>query len=173
MSARLSGKETTMGKNPVVAVVAVIIIVVAIILMFRSAGSGGPGEGIPDTNWYDTGTSELYGRKEDGKLPPVPAASGKEGVRAHVFSCTNCSDKSSRFIGYLEKFTDEAKATIAQTYENQDMGARNAAINSALIRGEKDTDWVAKNSPEGEGILAGPAAECGGQPLKVCGKYMP
>ena len=160
-----------MGKNPVVAVVAVIVIIVAVIFMLRGGGDDRSSD-VPQANWYDTGTNELYGVKSaDTGFPPMPAPSGKDGVMAHVFSCTGCTDKGSRFIGYLEKYTDEDKAAMADP--NAPPGARHAIMGSSLVRGEEDTEWVTQSSPEGFAILGAAAAQCAPQTASSCGDYMP
>jgi len=160
-----------MGKNPIVAVVAVIIVVVAVIYMFRGGGKD-LSSSVAEWNWYDTGTSELYGDASP-ELSPIQAPSGKDGVKAYVFSCTSCEDKGSRFIGYLEKYTDEDKAAIASTYESGNMGARTEAYNNAKVRGENDTEWVVKSSAEGADVVASANAECAPQSANSCAKYMP
>ena len=160
-----------MGKNPVVAIVAVIIIIVAIIFMFRGGGTDRSST-IPEANWYDTGTNELYGVASTGiDFPPIPAPSGKDGVIAHVFSCTACTDKGSRFIGYLEKYSDEDKAALAD--RSGPPGARHAIMNNSLVRGEEDTEWVSKLSPEGQGLVTAADAQCAPQKASACGGYMP
>ena len=161
-----------MGKNPIVAVVAVIVVVVAVIFMFRGGGGKDLSSSVAQTNWYDTGTGELYGVTPTGnEFPPMPAPSGKDGVMAYVFSCTSCTDKGSRFIGYLEKYTDEDKAALAD--RSGPAGARHAIMNNSQVRGEEDTEWVSISSAEGADVVGSAAAECAPQQASICGKYMP
>lgn len=163
-----------MGKNPVVAVVAVIIIVVAVILMLRSgSGAGTGGAGATAVPWYDTGTSKLYGQTELSAIPPVKAPSGEEGVRAFVFSCTNCSDKSSQFIAYLEKYAPEARAEYEKLRSSEDMPARAAAQQNTMVRGEDDTEWVERMTDEGQAIIFSAADQCAPSPAQPCTTYVP
>ncbi len=160
-----------MGKNPIVAIVAVIVIVVAVVLMFRG-GNKTPSSSVPQANWYDTGTNELYGVTPTGNdFPPMPATSGQDGVIAYVFSCTSCTDKSSRFIGYLEKYTAEDKAALAD--RSGPPGERHAIINNSQVRGEQDTEWVVKSSAEGQSISTSADAQCAPQQASACHEYMP
>ena len=160
-----------MGKNPVVAIVAVIVIIVAIIFMLRGGGKD-LGSSVPQVNWYDTGTNELYGVKPTGnEFAPMPAPSGKDGVVAHVFSCTSCTDKASRFIAYLETYTAEDKAALAD--RSGPPGARHAIMNNSLVRGENDTEWVLKSSPDGQALVSSAEAQCAPQQASACTAYMP
>ena len=139
-----------MGKNPVVAVIAVIVLIAAVYFIMRGMGGSTPPPPPGAVFWYDTGKTgneALYGAASTD-IPPKPAASGKEGVRAFVFTEGSCDNKDDRFIGYLEKHPDpEAFRTAAG------IQARIAVAEKRLLRRPDEADWVAANSNEGYDIL--------------------
>jgi len=69
--------------------------------------------GPVDAYFYDVGSGELF-TASNGNVPPIEAPSGKEGVKAHVFSCGDCGDPDQRFIAYLEKYTAEYKQKLRE-----------------------------------------------------------
>lgn len=100
-------------------IVAGVVIVVLILAFARITCElmGGPGYSpiTQEFYYYDLNTGELFpvSYKE---VPPIPAPSDIEndtgennGVRAFVFSCTDCSDPSTFKIAYLQRLSDEAK----------------------------------------------------------------
>ena len=157
-----------MGKNPVVAVIAAIVLIVALIFIFKQMGGGG-GVGSPqDAYWYDLDTGELFGHKN--VTPPVPAPSGGEGVRAHVYACNDCNDKTDRFISFLERYTEEGKKFLEK---EQAAGTnpmfRAEALQYSEVRREEDTEWVSgANMEETIAVRAQYETRCGGKPAKPC-----
>jgi len=138
-----------MGKNPVVAIIAVIILIVAIVMIFKSMSGPSIDDGgvDPRVTWYDTSTKKLFGAPPD--VPPIEAPSGAEGVLAYMFAEGSCDNAGDRFIGYLEKFPNKDAIMAAQgAFERMPL------MEEALVRGENDEDWVRKNSPEGQDVLA-------------------
>ncbi len=63
--------------------------------------------------FFDTLTGELF-VAPIASVAPIDAPSGGQAVRAHVFSCGDCSDMSQLFVGYLSGYTAEVKAKIEQ-----------------------------------------------------------
>lgn len=59
--------------------------------------------------YYNTGDRSFV--QQTDLLPPV-AKSGNSLYRAYVFGCGNCEDPSKTFVGWLEKFTNEAKEKL-------------------------------------------------------------
>jgi hypothetical protein len=95
-------RETLQSHPAIVGVIAVIVLVIcAATWIPRSTPGGTP------TRWFlDMETGELVAHHVEGLQSPVTLPSGHEGVWAHVFSCGDCDDKSQRFIGFIEKFTN-------------------------------------------------------------------
>jgi len=144
-----------MGKNPVVAVIAVIVLIVAVVLIIKGMTGSDVGPG-GDSTWYDTGSGKLYSGPK-GVLPPAPAPSGSDGVSAAVFARGSCDNKADRFIAYLTKYTEEGKTQLkAAQAETPVKIEKMKAITSEhrLIKREKDTQWVAVGTEEGEAIMA-------------------
>ena len=144
-----------MGKNPIVAVIAVIILIVAAVMIIKgmTGKTSGP---MGDASWYDTGTGELYAGPE-GELPPMAAPSGSEGVLAAVFARGSCESKADRFIGYLSKFTEEGKPLLRAAQAELPLEPRKMSAITAehrLVKREKDTEWVATGTEEGQAIIA-------------------
>ena len=84
-----------------------------------------PAKPLPGTQdyFYDLNTGQLF-TDERTYIPPIEAPSGPliengvltdkpAGVRAYVYSCSNCENRASRFIAYLETFSDHANALLS------------------------------------------------------------
>jgi len=106
-----------MNNNPaVVTIGAVVILVICLGLIIKTLFKGSGGRTGPvDVYYYDLNTGELFTAGSD-KFPPIqsPTDEGDKlsGVRAMVFSCGDCDKKSTHFVGYLERYTPEAKAAM-------------------------------------------------------------
>ena len=158
-----------MGKNPVVAIIAAIVLIVAVVLIFRQAGIGGGSMGSPkDAYWYDLDTGKLFGHK--AVTPPIEAPSGGEGVRAHVFACNNCDDKSDRFIAFLERYSDEGKKALEEgAASGKDPMFRAQAMQYSEVRLEADTEWTSGADMEAAmAIRQYQNTQCGDKPAKPC-----
>lgn len=156
-----------MGKNPVVAVIAVIILLVAVFFIFKQMGLGGGGYGsAKDAYWYDVDTGELFGHA--AVLPPIEAPSGGEGVRAYLFACNDCDDKSDRFIGYLERYSEEGRRILKEEQDKGNPMARALAMEGAEIRRDTDEEWLPAMGDDGKALRQEPQTKCGGKPAKQC-----
>jgi len=104
--------------------------------------------------FYDANTGRLFA-DSFRKAGPIPAPSGPlsdgghAGFRAHVYSYVLEPGESELFIGFLERPDPStgAKATA------QDMTDFQAWAQGRLIKREKDDQWVAATSPQGQAIL--------------------
>ena len=145
-----------MGRNPLVAATAVAVLVVAIVFIGRYfMGSDAPEPGL--ANWYDMTTGKLYGgfKVQEGGLPPITLPSGNEGVLARVYARGSCENKVDRFIGYLEKYTDEGKAMIIEAKAKVPMdraALADAAMYERHIKRPDDPEWVLAGSDMGAEI---------------------
>ena len=153
-----------MGKNPVVAVIAVVVLLAAVWFIARQMGLGGSGGKAPVAFWYDLKTGKLFGGPNT--TDPVQAPSGGEAVRAHVFACNDCADANDRFIGYLEKFTDEARQVLVE--QKGAPMARAMAMEYVKVRRADDTEWVNGGDPEGIEIMTEYLSKCGGKQPPRC-----
>src|SRR5436309_1374127 len=107
----------TLNQHPILGnlgSIALLILALALVIYWLRPA---PPQGYPKVYYYDmakSGMDAVYLAK-GGKWAPIPSPTDptKEAVFAHIFSCAgNCGDKSTHFIGYLEKFTNEAKVAI-------------------------------------------------------------
>jgi len=107
-------------QSPVVAVIAIVVLIVAGYFVISRTGGGGGGGGIfvGDKYFLDLTSGELV--TSDSMKSPIQTGGGHEAVRAHVFSCSSCDDKSSQFVGYLRSFTPEANAAMDIPDEQRD-----------------------------------------------------
>src|SRR5687768_6396233 len=106
------------NNSATVTVIAVVILVGAIAFMvgrkIRPPTSAGQA-------WYFDTTSGEYFTDVTTKLAPFKRDNGNLAVRAHFFTCGECTtdtgaaDSSKRFIGYYEKYTDEVRAKLQET----------------------------------------------------------
>lgn len=100
---------------------AVVIIIICLVILLWNAGVVGGPSYHRTAYYYDIQTHKLFVSKI-GQMAPIKSPSGaNNGVLAHVFSCTDCSDQSSRFIGWLERYTPKAKkrAQMAKKIEKK------------------------------------------------------
>jgi hypothetical protein len=162
------GVGEAVNKNPIVGVViAVVILGIAGYIMMSTSGGGG-GKQIEQRYFYDLSTGELTAM---GNEPaPVTAASGSQAVWAHVFSCGSCEDESQRFVAYLQKLTDEAKAEFAKPLTQQDSDVIMAGGRVALPPKEPGGEirWVPADGMEGMRIGEAPLSLCPGGTPKLC-----
>lgn len=104
--------------------------------------------------FYDANTGRLF-TDSFKKAGPIPAPSGPlsdgghAGFRAHVYSYVLEPGESELFIGLLERPDPSAGAKATA----QDMTDFQAWAQGRLIKREKDDQWVAATSPQGQVIL--------------------
>jgi hypothetical protein len=91
--------------------VAVVLVVGAIGLAFWTSGESRP-SGFR-VGYYSLDEGKTYFEDKAGQLVPF-TKDGKEAVRAYVFSCDNGKTK---FVGYLEKLSANARAE-AEKYKS-------------------------------------------------------
>lgn len=128
----------------------------------------------PMAYYYDLSTDSVFVART-GELPPVftPQSRGygkRNGVRAYVFSCGDCSkNDTKRFIGYLEAFTDETKSRISDAGGNR-LGSPFMPMEGHLYASPDDREkWVSASSEESRTIWAKVTQKCGGtQPPRAC-----
>jgi hypothetical protein len=110
---------------------------------------------------------------DGGTYDKYPWGSGPAGVKAYVFSCEDCSDEVSRFIGYLETIPPELAAKVKQASENPDasMDIMLAMETQTLVMSPDDPKkrWVPQASQPGQTIISRINGRCqGDQKLQFC-----
>ena len=92
-----------------------------------------------------------------------PDAEGNPaGMRAYVFSCDDCSDTSTHFVAYVERYTPEAKVKLTQMRDNPESLSEEDMYfdyeQGRLIMVPDKTSWLEANSEEAfvaqEGLMA-------------------
>jgi hypothetical protein len=159
----MSIRNLFQGK-PVAGVVVVVVLVAASVwIASRQKRVIGP-------TYYDLQTGELFEYTGE-ELPPVVAPSGGEGVVAHVFACGSCDDEQARFIGYLEKYTDEGKAQVRRTAEAIAASTKDSPpppqmrperVISAFVPGEPPR-WINALDPVAVGTIGNVRQRCVGK----------
>ena len=93
--------------------------------------------------FFDLNTGRLFKAPRDNFLPMEtesgPFEGAPAGVRAHVFSCTGCSDREEAFIGWLFKPDMEAVADADGRIQ-------------FMVREPDGHAWHYSESPEGMAI---------------------
>jgi hypothetical protein len=118
--------------------------------------------------FMDTADGSLFIEQSD-QLPPIKAPSGKDGVRAFVFSCGDCGDASQQFIGWLETYTHEAKKAI-ETPADPKTGMDNYEVveNGHMVASPESKQWVKANSEAGFKIMDSIMNRCKDGAPKPC-----
>jgi hypothetical protein len=126
------------------------------------------------TYYYDLTNGQLFA-DDQYAFPPIPAPSGKKtpdgrdaGVRAYVFSCGDCNDEKTRFIGYLETLTPEAKETIiSMNYANGKSSTMpttqpvDPMMYGREIMDPQKPGWLTMDSPAAGQLIQESLSKCG------------
>src|SRR5687767_980738 len=98
------------ANSSTVTVLSVVILLGA--LAFIVTRGGGGGAGGPGEAWYYDTKAKSYFKDVTTKVAPFNNTAGNEAVRAHFFTCGECTEEvgengasNKRFIGYYEKYT--------------------------------------------------------------------
>lgn len=150
----------SVSDKPVVGItVAVVLIGVAVWIVMRSGGS----EGLEKAYYYDVDAKALI-VDDVNKVPPFKTSSGATAVVAAVFSCGDCGDKSTHFVGYLEKYTDALRTAMdAGTAIDPEV-----AKVGHVVREESGSDWIPSSTTAGQQIIEAVEKQCGDQKPTVC-----
>ena len=149
-----------------VAAVAVLLISMSVIVNRHKRGGGGePGEAW----YYDTATEE-YIRDKTTRIAPFIRENGNEAVRAHFFTCGECTELTEeqggeRFIGYYEKYTEEVKAKLEERSES--FALYEMAFQGRLYSRDGQT-WFPAEQTEGTAITADLQKKCPPKKLRYC-----
>ncbi len=133
----------------------------------RFRGGGAPG----DAWYYDVVTKEYFTDKTT-QVAPFKRENGNEAVRAHFFTCGECTEEmgpdgksGKRFLGYYEKYTEEVKAKLMEKTET--FMLYEMAFQGRLY--SKDgKKWFAAEKPEGMVITADLQKSCPPKKLRYC-----
>ena len=142
------GVRETLNKQPAITTGATIgIILLALIFIIYQVMGGGNHIKIPTKAYYTTDDGATY-YKDDINLVAPYDYGGKQAVKADVFKCGG----SGEFVGYLEKYSADAKKVIedSRTHPQNDFGkAEDAASRGLEVKAPLtgDTGWVKNYLP--------------------------
>jgi hypothetical protein len=176
--------RTWINQNAAIATVLAVLALVGSILALLYVKDRGSVQ-TAETYYLDLGSTapnpvdRLFAAEID--TPPVNAPSGvtmpnggPAGVKAHVFSCGDCADRSSWFIGYLETTTPEFREAMIQFRENQrsgkpsDLPSNLRGNRGRLVSAPDPVQWVEFASGPGQTLISIPMSRCGEVPPQPC-----
>ena len=158
-----------MNNNSSIVTVASVVILIGALAFIVSRGRGGGGGAVGEAWYYDTVSNEYFTDKTT-KIAPFNRENGNEAVRAHFFTCGECTEQlkdagGERFIGYYEKYTPEVKAKLEEN--SQSFMIYEMAFQGRLY--SKDgKKWVAADKPEGITITSDLQKQCPPKKLRYC-----
>lgn len=157
------------NNSPTVTVGAVAIMLAALAFIVMRSQRNPPGE-PGQAYYYDTVTKEVFSDVTT-KVAPFTRENGNIAVRAHYFTCGECTPKTveeggERFIGYYEKYTDEVKAKLDEKGGESFM-IYEMAFQGRLYSNDGET-WVAADQPEGTAITSALQSKCPPKKLRYC-----
>jgi prepilin-type processing-associated H-X9-DG protein len=113
--------------------------------------------------FYDVVTKEYF-TDSATKIPPIKSPAGNEAVRAHFFTCGQCTDEE-RFIGYYEKYTSDLKKKLEKDPEQFEVYEE--AFDGRLYSADGE-HWVKAESPEGFALIEKLQQRCPAKKLRYC-----
>ncbi len=145
------GLRETLNENPGLTTAATaVIILAAIVFMVLSMFRGDPevaGPGGPVTKeFYSDDDGKTYFEDDREKIPPFDR-NGKPAYRARVFTCDG---GKTNFVGWLERYTPQAKKMLEDQAKNAGGGPVLMEDQSGLqIKkpGTGDKGWVGGQDP--------------------------
>lgn len=137
----------------------VLVFAVVYAVFFSEPEYTGPKKEV-NHHYWDLQEKKLFPGPTD-QYPPIKAPSGGEGVRAYVYSCSDCADKESHVVGYLFKNSDEAKALLVAEADMTGGENYQTWYDGQLVRPVDDGDWVNIHSDEGKAIVKEAKGKCG------------
>jgi hypothetical protein len=158
-----------MNNNSSIVTVASVVILIGALAFIVSRKTGRGGGAVGDAWYYDTVTGEFFTDKTT-KIAPFNRSNGNEAVRAHFFTCGECTAKTKdeggeRFVGYFEKYTPEVRAKLEE--HSQSFMIYEMAFQGRLY--SKDgKKWVAADKPEGITITSDLQKQCPPKKLRYC-----
>ena len=149
--------------------VVMVVMLIGSVAFMVSRGRGGGNNQAGEAWYYDTVSGDYF-TESTTKIAPFKRENGNEAVRAHFFTCGECTPQTKeeggeRFIGYYEKYTDEMRAKLQEN--TQAMMLYDMAFQGRLYSrdGKK---WIAAEEPEGTAITADLQQKCPPKKLRYC-----
>lgn len=148
---------------------AVIFVVALLAIFMQATDRPAPSSTGDNVYYYDLNSHDLFAGPRN-EIPPIESPSGPHqdkpgGVRAYVFTCSDCTSKQWT-IGYLETFTDKAKHALRAERRKQQANpnsrkpilrpdsASPAVAQGWMIRTVDDPAWLPVRHPQARQIMA-------------------
>ena len=149
------GVRETLNKQPALTTGATIgIILLALIFIIYQVVGGGNHIRIPTKAYYTTDDGATFYKDDINLIPPYDYG-GKQAVKADVYQCPG----GSEFVGYLEKYTADAKKILDDSKSHpstDDFGkTADAAARGLLVKPPLtgDNGWVKNLLPAATKII--------------------
>lgn len=166
---KVGGSRDWINQNSAVVTVASVVVLVLSLAIIINQGRGHAAPAPGNAYFYDTVTKEYF-IDSATKIPPITSPAGNEAVRAHFFTCGECTDKTKdeggeRFIGYYEKYTPDVKEKLeknAQQFEFYEEAFQGRLYSPDGVR------WTAAESPTGFKLVEELQQKCPAKQLRYC-----
>ncbi len=164
------GIRETISQNPMIGI-GIVVVVAVIVVWTQLPGAKEPGTNVSQTYFYNLESGEIV-MMPTGTRPPATTESGQQAVKAHVYSCGECT--ADQWFYYLESLTDDAKAALENVGEDDDptralqADAMGRMVAEAPASGEPQ--WVLAGSVQGQNIAAtySGKGKCGSKLPNIC-----
>lgn len=152
------GIRETLNKNQTLTTgITIAIIVVALIIIVMQLTGGGGAATVYTKAFFSTNDDGSDWFVDDiNKIAPFDH-NGKPAYRVHLYTC----DKGkTKFVGYLERYTEAGKKKAEALRANPQV-ARDPAEMDVLqfteveVKSPKGTKWIKRNDPKSEEIMSG------------------
>lgn len=156
------GLRGWMDRHPAAAAgIAVALLIVSITTIALAVK--GPSRQPRDRYLLNLETGEVY-----------PGAAGDlDAIIAHVFSCGQCADESSRFVGYITRHNPETIARVREQYKDADerkfrMMLDLSANHTQYLPPDGQLPWLDTGSRQATQLITAARQRCGGQTPTPC-----
>ncbi len=148
------GIRETLNQNPglTTGATAGIIILALGFIIWQSMGGGDNG-GVPTKMYFSDDDGASFFADDIKKVPPFDH-NGKQAVRARVYSC----DKGkTKFVGFLERYTADAKGKIekARAAGTSEIGImEDISMTGMEVKKPKDPGWIKQSDSKAQTVMS-------------------
>ena len=166
------GLREWMNENSAIVTVGAVVLLVVALTIVIMQGTGGGVVTTDQAYYYDAEADNIFTAPIES-IPPIESPAGNQAVRVHYYSCGGCGEEE-RFVGYYEKYTEEAKQAIQEARTAGSEGgpqgpARMQAMMTGQLYSADGEEWYPAMSPRGTQVQAELANRCGeGEKLRIC-----
>ncbi len=146
-------REKLNDNQHIVVIVCVVMIAVALGYVYLISDSPRPSGPVKANAYYYDTVSGEYFVGDSRQYPPITSPDGNPAVRAHFFTCTESCDKADRFVGYYEKYTEQAKVQLESMRESE-LDYSPEMYEWGVLHSLDAKQWFNANSEEAGTILA-------------------